>query len=291
MYRKTALFCILALLAGVSGGCSETPAPADSTAETQAVTEAKPVSKELYYITGNGTTAAADVSDFRAQLETDGYVWHETTLSDIPADADAIIVNAPTQDITKEEMNSLNAYMNEGGHMLLLLPAYEEDTEFKYLSQFLEPYCIAFDYNRIAETDASRTLNGDMYYVQTDYINRPDNMPLYSSAQDAGIVHFRDARSFHYLYQDHFSTVKQDVILKTAASVVGEPYGGQEDDPLTYEETALSVMGFARNETLANASIVFVGAADFLENSNYSDENCAPAAAWVHSSLDWFVLY
>lgn len=282
---------MLAMLAAFSGGCSESADQADSTAETQAAAETEQVSKELYYITGNGTADAAALSDFRTQLETEGYIWNETTLSAIPAEADAIILNAPTEDITRDELDALNDYMNEGGHMLLLMPAYEEDTNFKYLTQFLEPYCIAFDYDRISESDASRTLNGDMYYVQTDYISRPDNMPLYSSAQDAGIVYFHDARSFRFVYQDHFSTVKQDVILKTADSVVGEPYGGQEDDPLTYENTGLGVMGYARNETLSNASIVFVGAADFLTDANYSDENCAPAAAWVHSALDWFMLY
>ncbi len=290
--KTNALFCACLLLAGLFGGCGgEDPASSAGTVETQAPTEAPAVSKNLYYITGNGTTDVAEVSDFRAQLETEGYLWNETTMLAIPDDADAVILNAPAEDLTKTEMYALNDYMETGGHLLLLLPASETDTRYKYLGQFLEPYCISLDYDRISETDASRTMNDDKYYIRTDYISRPDNMPLYSSAQDAGIVYLQNARSFHFMYQDHFSTVKQDVILKTAASVIGEPCGGQEDDPLTYEGEVLNVMGFARNENLSNASIVFVGASDFLTNAQYSSENAAPAAAWVHSALEWFMLY
>ncbi len=292
MKRTTALFCACLMLTGMFAGCSNdtnTTDPIESAAETDALTEPVTVSRNLCYITGNGTTDADELGKFREQLTTDGFSWNEITLSDIPADADALILNAPTADLTKDEMNALNAYMDDGGHLLLLLPAYEEETRFKYLAQFLEPYCLQFDYDRISETDASRMLDGDKFTIRTDYIARPDNMPLYSSAQDAGIVYFHDARSFHFVYQDHFSTVKQDVMLKTAASVIGEPYGGQEDDPLTYEETALDVMGYARNEDKANASIVYVGAADFLKDDSYSADNAA--AAWVHSALEWFVLY
>lgn len=295
MKRTTALFCACLMLTGMFAGCgndTNTTAPTgsvDSAAETAAPTEPAPVSRNLCYITGNGTTDAAELEKFREQLAADGFVWNESTFSDIPADADALILNAPTADLTRDEMNALNSYMDDGGHLLLLLPAYEEEIRFKYLAQFLEPYCLRFDYDRISETDASRMLDGDKFTIQTDYIGRPDNMPLYSSAQDAGIVYFHDARSFHFVYQDHFSTVKQDVMLKTAASVIGEPYGGQEDDPLTYEETALDVMGYARHEDKANASIVYVGAADFLSDDSYSADNAA--AAWVHSALEWFVLY
>lgn len=289
MYRKSAILCLCLLLPAAFGGCSENTA--DSSAlETMPATEPA-VSRNLCYITGNGTTPAADLQNFSAQLETDGYTWNECTLSAIPADTDAVILNSPTQDITKEELDSLKAYMDEGGHLLLLLPAYEEEIRFKYLSRFLEEYCLSFDYNRISETDPSRTIGDDPYYIQSDYITRPDNMPLYSSAQDSGIVYLKDARSFHALYQDHIGRISQDVVLKTSASVIGEPYGGAEDDPLTYEDTALDVMGYARYEENANASVFYVGASDFLEDANYSAETSAAPTAWVHSALAWFMLY
>lgn len=289
MYRKSAIVCLFLMTAAAFAGCSSDAADS-SVLETAAPTEAT-VSRNLCYITGNGTTDSDKLSSFTAQLAADGYVWNESTLSAIPADADAVILNSPTQDLTREELDSLNAYMEEGGHLLLLLPANEEDTRFKYLSQFLETYCLSFDYDRISETDASHTIGENPYFIQTNYVNRPDNMPLYSTAQDSGIVYLEDARSFHFIYRDHFSRVKQDVILQTAASVIGEPYGGAEDDPLTYEDTVLDVMGFARHEELANASIVYVGASSFLEDVNFSAEESAAPTAWVHSALDWFVLY
>lgn len=289
MFKKSAALILSLLLTAGFAGCNGSGADS-SMPETTAPTEAL-VSRNLCYIIGNGTTDPDEISAFTADLEAGGFVWNESTFSDIPADTDAVIFNSPTEDLTRDDMEALNAYMDEGGHLLLLLPAYEGEVRFKYLSQFLEKYCISFDYDRISETDLSRTIGEDAYFIQTDYIARPDNMPLYSSVQESGIVYFEDARSFHFLYQDHFSRVKQDVILKAAASVVGEPYGGIEDDPLTYENTALDVMGYARHEENANASIVYAGASSFLENANYSAETSAAPTAWVRSALDWFMLY
>ncbi len=295
MRRKSVLIFTCMLLTAMFGGCSKDPAdsadPAASAESTQTVTEALDVSKNMYYITDHGTTDTADLESFRTQLEADGFSWNEITLAEIPLDADGVIFNAPKEDITKEEMDALDAYMDEGGHLLLLLPAYEEEVRFKYLSRFLETYCITFGYNRISETDSARMVNNDPFHVQTNYIAHPENMPLYSSAQDNGIVYLHDARSFKFMYQDYFSVVKQDVMLQTAASAEAAPYGGVEDDPITIEDTAIDVMGYARNETRLNSSIVYVGASDFLCDDNYNTDTAAAAVAWVHSSLYWFVQY
>ncbi len=289
MFRKfSALGLSLLLITGFAG-CSGNTADS-SVPETAAPTE-PPVSKNLCYITGNGTIPSSQVQSFCAQLTSDGYTLSENVLTGIPADTDAVIFNSPTQDLTKDELDALNAYMEDGGHLLLLLPAYEEEVRFKYLSQFLETYCLTFDYNRISETDSSRTVGDDPYYVQADYITHPENMALYSSAQDSGVAFLENARSFGSVYQEHFSRVHQDVILKTAASVIAEPYGGMEDDPITYEDTALDVMGYARHEEKANASVVYVGASSFLTDANYATEQAAGATAWVHSALSWFMLY
>lgn len=288
MKRMTALFCVCLLLTGVCTGCKEAPVDSSGTTAPE-TTEPVTLSRNLCYITDSETTDAAQLSEFRAQLTEDGYTWTEGGFADLTADVDAAVLHAPSADLTKEEMDALNLYMSSGGHLLLFLPANEAETRYKYLAQFLEPYCMSVDYDRIYETDNSRTQNGDKYDVQTNFIARPDDMPLYNEALEGGAAYFNDARSFHFVYQDHFSTVKQDVMLQTAATAVGEPCGGTEDDPLTYEGKTLNVMGYARSESNANSAIVFVGAANFLENGNYSTENTA--AAWVHSALEWFIQF
>ena len=186
MFKKSAALILSLLLTAGFAGCNGSGADS-SMLETTAPTEAL-VSRNLCYIIGNGTTDPDEISAFTADLEAGGFVWNESTFSDIPADTDAVIFNSPTEDLTRDDMEALNAYMDEGGHLLLLLPAYEGEVRFKYLSQFLEKYCISFDYDRISETDLSRTIGEDAYFIQTDYIARPDNMPLYSSVQESGIV-------------------------------------------------------------------------------------------------------
>ncbi len=292
MYRKTAMLCICMLLTAVFGGCSNhTTDSVESTAQPDATAATETVSRNLYYAKGNGTVDPAKLGSFRAQLEADGYSWNEVSLTEIPSDADAVILNSPKQDITSAELEHLDDYMDQGGHLLLLLPANEAETRYKYLGRFLEPYCMVIDYDRICETDRTRIVNDDPFHFRADFISRPDKMPVYSAIEDTGTASLHNARSFYYIVHDLVSRVKQDVMLKTSASVVGEPYGGDEDDPIIYEETALNVMGYARDESRANSSVVFVGAGDFLLDENYADENSAYMVSMIHSSLGWFVQY
>jgi len=292
MHKKIVMLCACMLLTAVFGGCSnDSTDSVGSTVLPEETAATEQVSRDLYYINGNGTADSAQLGDFRAQLETDGYTWTEVTFSEIPADADAVILNAPKQDITKDELELLEAYMNQGGHLLLLMPASDADTRFKNLGRFLEPYCMVLDYDHIYETDETRMVSNDPYFIQTDYISRPNNMAMYSEVEESGTPYLHNARSFYFIVHDLVSRVKQDAMVKTSASVVGEPCGGTEDDPITYEETALNVMGYARDETRKNSSVILVGANDFLLDENYSESSSAFMVSLIHSSLGWFMQY
>ncbi|MBE6876354.1 MAG: hypothetical protein E7496_06480 [Ruminococcus sp.] len=259
----------------------ENPAPSD--AEIQPETSAEPVN--IFYLTSHGTEDSSHLTKFRAQLETDGYLWNECEISEIPADADILIYNTPAEDLTSEEFQLLREYMNQGGDLLLLLPASESETRYKFLNNFTEEFCFRIDYDRVTIPEQ----NSELTLLQI--IAMPDRMEYYDDSMQTTPVYMQNMRSFHMLGDYATDEMFVDVMLQTTAQAVGEPFGGTEDDPLTYENEKLNIMVYSRDALRNNASVVACGASDFLLDENFDSDMSKGAQKWVYSSLGWFVNY
>lgn len=293
MKRKMTAFCAACCLLTGLAACGNTTTPPTASQEEAAATEAttEKIFTEICYVTGHGETDPANYSAFRTQLEADGFTWTEITLDAIPAEADALIISAPQEDITPEELAFLDEYMDTGGNVVMLHPASDKALRYKYLDRFMEEFCIVFDYDILSETDEGNYVGEDEHFIFTDLISYPDTMPLYGTAVGTGQSYLPNARSLYLTYAEHYGSVKMDVMLRTSETVVGTPYGGVEDDPLTYEETSLPVMAFARDDKRKNACVIAVGANEFLTDANYMSEHTDAACALIHSSFDWFATY
>lgn len=295
MRNRFSAICACLLLAAGLTACDSagTESASDSAvaSSTETATESAWAPGKLCYVTGHGETDASELGSFIAQVEADGYTWEEITLSSIPEDADTLIVSDMEEDMTSEELAALNTYMDGGGHVLLLMSADDSQVRYKNLGNFLEKFCLVMDYDLITETDGARMLEDDPAFTLMDIVTRPDNMPPYSAAADEGTPYLLNARSFHFVYQDNFGSVKMDAMLQTAETAIAAPHGGTEDDPLTYENEKLTVMAYARDEDRQNASVVVVGASDFLTDAFYAEEGSATPVSLVHSALSWFMFY
>jgi len=247
------------------------------------------VHPDIYYITNHGTAPVSDLSQFISELESVGYLWHEAEISDIPAEADMLIFNSPQEDLTKEEYQQLENYMNQGGDFLYLLPASESETRYKYLNLLSELFYIQIDYDIISETDKSRIQDDDSIQIQA--VNYPERFGFYDESMQDGIVYMRNIRSFHMMSEESSMSSFMDECLETASSAVGTPYGGIQDDPITYENDTLSVMLYCRDELRNNAALIAVGSADFLLDEYYASETSQAAKNWVFSALGWFTAY
>ena len=223
----------------------------ETAAETEQITE-QTIPAEIYYLTDHGTQDSEELTKFRTQLETDGFIWNEGEISNIPTEDSILIFNAPQEDITPEEFQILKEYKQAGGDMLLLLPASESETRYKFLNNFLETYCIQLDYDKITETDNFR-IKDDA--IRLNIISQPDRM------------------------------------LQTAETVIGEPFGGVEDDPLTYENEKLNILVYSLDAVQNNTSVVVCGASDFLLDENFEKDTSHIAQEWIYSSLQWFTAY
>ncbi len=74
----------------------------------------------LYYTTGHGETELD--STFSGYVKTENYNYQSLTLltSDIPEDAEAVLINVPTYDLTSEESTKLENYVKNGGDLVLI---------------------------------------------------------------------------------------------------------------------------------------------------------------------------
>ena len=292
--------CYLLLCAVMLTGCSQnTPEEMPDidtlrqSPETTAETQAEPTTEEfvpteIYYLTDHGTQDSKDLTKFRTQLETDGFLWNEGTISEIPAKDSILILNAPQEDITQEEFQMLKDYKQIGGDMLILLPASESETRYKFLNNLLETYCIQLDYDKISETDNFR-IKDDA--IRLNYIAQPDRMTAYEESMLDSPVYMRNMRSFHLLGDYATDEMFVDVMLQTAETAIGEPFGGVEDDPLTYENQKLDILVYSLDTIQNNTCAVVCGASDFLLDENFEKDTSHIAQEWIYSSLQWFTTY
>lgn len=75
---------------------------------------------KLYLLTGHGEAALDDrISDMLAQDNFDSESLSLLSLDAMPEDAAALLINAPTSDLSEDEADLLIAYLNDGGSIVL----------------------------------------------------------------------------------------------------------------------------------------------------------------------------
>ena len=126
----------------------------------------------------------------------------------------------------------------------------------------------------------------DPAFLQINQINAPTGMTIVPATAERPL-YLHDTRSFHFIVYDNYSDIRQDVILKAAASAVGLPCGGISDDPETYENEELITMLYSRDTSRGNSFVVCAGASDFLYDANYAETSSLSAQDYVFAALDW----
>ena len=266
-------------------GCSQTPAET-SIAETLPPMTEPPQPALIYYVTDHGTAPLTDVTQFTAAIEANNCTIQSDAFAALPTGADLVILNAPREDLTKEESAQLNRYMDDGGHFLLLMPADETETRYKYLERSLERYCIRMDYDKVIETDKERMLNGDPAFPEILQVHAPTGMTI-TDETALRPLYLHNSRTFHFETGENFHDLRLDAILEAEKSAVGQPCGGTADDPVTFEGERLMTMLFSRDTTHGNGFMVCAGASDFLLDENYTLESSKSAQDYVLAAVGW----
>ena len=115
---------------------------------------------KIYYTAGHGEQGAdAQIS----AMEEENIKTEEINLitQEIPEDASCLWVNVPTNDFSGEELLKLDAFIEKGGKVQIVLdPSYHPENLMAYLSE----WGMNVKDDMVGETDASRVLENNPFY-------------------------------------------------------------------------------------------------------------------------------
>ena len=142
-------------------------------------------STKLYWITGHGETEESALSSqFTDAVSKSNMEVEELTLltSEIPEDADGIVIMAPTSDFSEEEADKVISYL-EGGGKALIFSSYTK-TDLPNFDSVLENYGVRREDGIVVESDS------DYYYPQMPYVLLPEiqSSDITETVQDSYII-------------------------------------------------------------------------------------------------------
>lgn len=235
----------------------------------------------VYFLTGHGEkTLENDYTNLRKNLGDFNYNAHELNLTSaekVPDDAAIIIVPAPKTDITDQEREKIEKYMDGGGNLSLMMSPNDDDFNYDNLESIMHKYGIGMDYNIVSDTDPDNHVSGDdttimFNLVDVSELNDSSITDLTSELIEntSSLVPYMPASRSFYQYQN---TSNENLticpLIETYDSAVGKPYGGEEVDP-----DAISgklYLGAYSENTENGSKLVVMGNAEFIDDENASE--------------------
>ena len=134
---------------------------------------------KLCALTGHGETELGDT--YKNYVSTENYTLEELSLltSDVPEDAEAILLNKPTSDLTEEEADKLSEYVKGGGD-LIVVTACDTYTEAQLpnLASLLLTFGMKAEEGLVLEYDSSHVPSQmPMYFFYPQFGEITDDSP------------------------------------------------------------------------------------------------------------------
>lgn len=121
----------------------------------------------LYTLSGHGETEFSETLDYYVDMT--GFDYTELNIAldgeDIPDDCSAILIYAPTMDLTESELEKLGTYVQNGGHIFMI--SANTSQGFENFSALCRLYGLEADYGTVYEGSAGS------YYPKTPYYIYP----------------------------------------------------------------------------------------------------------------------
>lgn len=118
----------------------------------------------VYTLAGHGEYELYD--DFIKELEYGGYSHEELNLITggvIPEDCEILVINAPAEDITSDELKAINEYLDNGGSLLVTLGITASD--MSNFNSLLSNYGVASSQRLVIEGSADHVYQTNPYYL------------------------------------------------------------------------------------------------------------------------------
>ena len=249
----------------------------------------------VYFLTGHGEKEmSSSYSNLSALMKSKNYRTASLNLNDaenVPDDAEIIIIAAPSSDITEREADKLNAYLDKGGNLSVMLSPNGGEFDYDNLQEVIDPFCIEIDYDYIRETDSEYHISGDDTTIMCTLAEQDEGADLYAdmaSLIDSNfITYMPKSRSFAVdSDNENINSVETGTLMKSSASAVGEPYGGTYDsDPIEGYELELAV--YSEDKSRSNAKVALFGNAEFIDDEHIQDVSYLSSYYVYLSTITW----
>ena len=217
-------------------------------------------------------------------LQTDAYEVERLSLAQtegVPADADAVVIASPKEDITEEELEMLRAYQRTGGGILLLVDAVMNSNSIQLpnLNALCNGFGVDITNNYVVEEDANHYLSASQLYLIPDVGPHEITTPIAESRKMIILPIVRGLGAYDYdktsvtvtplLASSEKSWVRVDMTIDSAARTERDVSG---PIALAYAATVSNVKwgnSAARAVVVGNGSFVYDGNIEAQANQDF----------------------
>lgn len=238
---------------------------------------------KIYLLSGHGEGTLSDT--FSDELTRSNYETVEDfsllNVDEIPEDCDTILINAPTSDISDEELTMLRDYV-QGGGKLLVLSGPQKDAELTNLDALLADYDVTVNDGVVVDTDREHYAFTAPYVLMPDIGSGDITDPLTEESSHVIVPIAQGLTVGSNSSVTALLTTSDEAFSKAAgyAMTTYEKEDGDTDGPFTL---AVSI-----TDSTADGKIVWV-ASDYLLDDMYNSYSSGANLDLVMNSLSWMI--
>ena len=238
---------------------------------------------KIYLLSGHGEAALSDT--FSNELTRSNYETVEDfsllNVDAIPDDCDTLLINAPTSDISDEELTMLRDYV-QGGGKLLVLSGPQKDAELTNLDALLADYDVTVTDGVVVDTDRDHYAFTAPYVLMPDIESSDITDPLTEESSHVIVPIAQGLTVGSNSSVTALLTTSDDAISK-AAGYAMTTYDKEDDDTDGPFTLAVSI-----TDSTADGKIVWV-ASDYLLDDTYNSYSSGANLDLVMNGLSWMI--
>ena len=238
---------------------------------------------KIYLLSGHGEVALSDT--FSNELTRSNYETVEDfsllNVDEIPEDCDALLINAPTSDISDEELTMLRDYV-QGGGKLLVLSGPQKEASLTNLDTLLADYDVTVSDGIVVDTDREHYAFTAPYVLMPDIESSDITDPLTEESSHVIVPIAQGLTVGSNGSVTALLTTSDEAFSKAAgyAMTTYEKADGDTDGPFTL---AVSI-----TDSTAEGKIVWV-ASDYLLDDTYNSYSSGANLDLVMNGLSWMI--
>ena len=238
---------------------------------------------KIYLLSGHGEVALSDT--FSNELTRSNYETVEDfsllNVDEIPEDCDALLINAPTSDISDEELTMLRDYV-QGGGKLLVLSGPQKEASLTNLDTLLADYDVTVSDGIVVDTDREHYAFTAPYVLMPDIESSDITDPLTEESSHVIVPIAQGLTVGSNGSVTALLTTSDEAFSKAVgyAMTTYEKEDGDTDGPFTL---AVSI-----TDSTAEGKIVWV-ASDYLLDDTYNSYSSGANLDLVMNGLSWMI--